>query len=45
MQESTSLVEIISVELKFTIDTLNEWFSNAIKPKFIEVNDIKKQAL
>ena len=43
MHESTSLVEIISVELKFTIDTLNDWFSNATKPKFIEVNDIKKQ--
>ena len=43
VHESTSLVEIISVELKFTIDTLNDWFSNATKPKFIGVNDIKKQ--
>ena len=31
------------MELKFTIDTLNDWFSRIIKPKFFEIDDIKKQ--
>lgn len=35
--------ELFSVELKFTIDTLNSWFSNIINSKFLELNDIKKQ--
>ena len=42
-EKSTSLSELFSVELKFTIDPLNNWFSNTIKPKFLELNDIKKQ--
>ena len=42
-EKSTSLAELFSVELKFTIDTLNAWFSNTIKSKFFDVNDIKKQ--
>ena len=42
-EKSTLLSELFSVELKFTIDTLNDWFSNTIKPKFLELNDIKKQ--
>ena len=42
-EKSTSLAEIFSVELKFTVDTLNDWFSNTIKPTFLELNDIKKQ--
>ena len=42
-EKSTSLAEIISVELKFTIDTFNNWFSNTIKRKFLELDDIKKQ--
>ena len=37
--------EIFSVELKFTIDTLNSWFSNTIKPKFLELDELKKQIL
>ena len=41
-EKSTSLAELFSVKLKFTIDTLNDWFSNVIKPKFFELNDIKK---
>ena len=42
-EKSTLLSELFSVELKFTIDTLNDWFSNTIKPKLLELNDIKKQ--
>ena len=42
-EKSTSLAELFSVELKFTIDVLNDWFSNTIKPKFFDVNNIKKQ--
>ena len=42
-EKSTSLTELFSVELKFTIDTLNDWFSNTIKSKFLNVNYIKKQ--
>ena len=41
-EKSTSLAELFSVELKFTIDTLNDWFSRIIKPKFFELDDIKK---
>ena len=41
-EKSTSLAELFSIELKFTVDTLNDWFSNTIKPKFLEPNDIKK---
>ena len=39
----TFLAERFSVVLKFTIDTLNNWFMNRIKPIFIELDDIKKQ--
>ena len=42
-EKSTSLAELFSIELKFTIDTLNAWFSNTIKPKLFYLNDIKKQ--
>ena len=42
-EKSTPLAELSSVELKCTIDTLNAWFSNIIKPKFLDVNDNKKQ--
>ena len=42
-EETTSLAELLSVELEFTIDTLNDWFSNIINPTFLEINDIKKQ--
>ena len=42
-EKSTSLAELFSVELKFTVNTLNDWFSNTIKLKFFELNDIKKQ--
>ena len=42
-EKSISLAELFSVELKFTIDTLNDWFSRIIKPKFFDVEKIKKQ--
>ena len=45
-EKSTFLTELFSVELKFTIDTLNNWFSNKIKPiKFLDLNNIQKQIL
>ena len=42
-KKSTSLAELFYVELKFTIDALNDWFSRIIKPKFFELDDIQKQ--
>ena len=39
----TSLAKLFSLELKLAIDTLSNWFSNRIKPKFIELHCIKKQ--
>ena len=42
-EKSTSLSKLFSIELKFTIDTLNEWFSKLIKPTFLELTDTKKQ--
>lgn len=42
-KKSTSLAELFSVELKFTVDTLNDWFSAIIKLKFLEVDTIRKQ--
>ena len=42
-EKSTSLAELFSLELKFTIDTLNDWFSGIKKPNFFEVDDTKKQ--
>ena len=41
-EKSTSVIELFSVELKFTIDTLNNWFSSAIKPTFWELHDNRK---
>ena len=43
-EKSTSLAELFSVKLKFTInDTLKDWFSRIIKPKLLELDVIKKQ--
>ena len=42
-EKSTSLAELFSVELKFTVNTLNDWFSRVIKPKCFEPDDIKKE--
>ena len=41
-EKSTSLAELFSSELKFTIDMLDNWFLNTIKAKFLELDDIKK---
>ena len=42
-EKLTSLAELFSVELKFTIDTLKVWFGKIIKPKFFEIDYAKKQ--
>ena len=42
-EKATSFSELFSVELKFTIDTLNNWFSNRIKPKFLEVSNVQQK--
>ena len=42
-EKSSSLSELFSVKLKFTINILNNWFSNTIKPKFLELDKLKKQ--
>ena len=42
-EKSTSLAELFSVELKFTVVALNHWFSRIIKPKFFDLDDNKKQ--
>ena len=41
-EKSTSLAELFSVELKFIVDTSNDWFSRIIKSKLFELDDIKK---
>ena len=43
--KSTSLTEFFSIESKFTIDTLNAWFSDTIKSKFLYLDDFKKKFL
>ena len=42
-EKSASLSELFSVELKFTIDTLNKWFKSGFKSKFLALNEIQKQ--
>ena len=44
-EKATSFAELFSVEMKFTIDTLYNWFSNRITPKFLEVSNVKKKIL
>ena len=39
----TSLSELFSNELKFTIDTLVKWFNDVSKSKFGELTEIQKQ--
>ena len=34
---------MFSVELKFIIDTLKDWFTKLIKPKFFELDYDKKE--
>ena len=42
-EKSTSLAELFSVESKFAIDILNNCFSKTREPKFLKLDDIKKQ--
>ena len=42
-QKSTSLSELFSVELKFTVDSLTKWFNDVFKSKFLELNEFQKQ--
>ena len=41
-EKSTSLAELFSNKLKFTIDTLKYWFNRIIKLKFFEVDSFMK---
>ena len=34
-EKLTSLAELVSAELKFIVNTLNDWFTNITKPKFL----------
>ena len=43
-EKCTSLAEMFSVELKFTVETLKAWFNKIIKPKFFEVGYNKKDS-
>ena len=36
-EKFTSLAELFSVELKFSIDALKAWFNRIIKPEFFEL--------
>ena len=42
-EKSTSLAELFSVELKFTIDTLNAWFLDTIKSKYFDLQNFIKE--
>ena len=42
-EKLTSLAELFSVELKFTVDTPKDWLSRIIKPKFFETDLAVKQ--
>ena len=43
-QTCTSFAELFSSELKFTIDSLRDWFNRIIKPEFFELDCFKKTA-
>ena len=42
-QKCTSLAERFLIKLKFTIDTLGDWFNRIIKPKFFEKIPVTKE--
>ena len=42
-EKLTSLAELFSVELKFIVDTLKNWFSRIIKPNFLQLTQIKNR--
>lgn len=41
-KKCTALAELFSIELKFNIDTLKDWFNRIIKPKLFEIDSIVK---
>ena len=41
-EKTTSLAEMFGIELKFTIDTLKQWFDKRKKTKFLELDGEKK---
>ena len=41
-QKSTSLSELFSIELKFTMDILVKWFGYTFKPNSLELGEIQK---
>ena len=41
-EKCTALAERFSTELKFTINTLKDWFNRIIKPKLFEIDCIVK---
>ena len=43
-QKCTSFADPFTTELKFTIDTLRDWFNRIIKPKFFKLDCFKKTA-
>ena len=43
-EKTTAFSELFTIELKFTIDTLVNWFNSVIKQKFLERNDFQKRA-
>ena len=44
IEKTTVLSELFTIELKFAIETLVNWFNSIIKQKFIQLNDFQKQA-
>ena len=43
-EKTTALSELFTIELKFTIDTLVNWFNSVINRNFLELNDFQKRA-
>ena len=43
-ENAVALAELFALELKFTIDTLVNWFNSTIKTKFLELDNFQKQA-
>ena len=42
-EKCTSLAELFSIELKFTIDTFKFWHTKIMKPKFFELDSYDKR--
>ena len=43
--KSISLLEMFSIELKFTIDALVKWFNDVFKSRFNELDELKNKIL